>query len=162
MGGDPWNSKLTPERHAAVVAAQRRGLYLSTTAKIIGISERTIRRWFELGERDADADVDSGYSRLYLEAHKASAEWEAEMMDLVADAARANPQNWAAAMTILERKFPDRFGRRDTTVLEGGERPAIVVNVGDPDVRDLARGLLTKIAQPGPPPELIEGSDDDE
>jgi transposase-like protein len=154
---DPPNSKLTPSRHKAIVEALRQGLYIATTARLVGVSRDSLFRWLKAGEADAEAGRDTGYARLYLDASEAQAQFEAEMVGLVANAARANPQNWPAAMTILERMHPDRFGRRDTTVLEGGDRPAIVVNVGDPETRELTRGLLRRLSQPGPPAALPEG-----
>ena len=154
---DPPNSKLTPSRHKAIVEALRQGLYIATTARLVGISRDSLFRYLKQGELDAEAGIDSGYARLYLDASAAQAGFEQEMVGLIADAARKNPQNWPAAMTILERMHPDRFGRRDTTVLEGGDRPAIVVNVHDADTRALTKGLLAKLSQPGPAPQLPEG-----
>lgn len=163
MHADPPNSLLTPQRHTAIVEAMRKGLYVTTAAAVCRVSRRTLFRWLELGERDYEAGEDTGYARLFEDVRAAEAEFEAEMVAAVRKAAK-EPHNWAAAMTMLERKWPDRFGRRDTTVLEGGERPAIVVNVGDPEVRDLTRGLLRKLASTGPDLQLIEGevvSDDE-
>lgn len=157
IGSDPPQSKLNAGVHTAIVDTARRGNYMTTCAAMIGVSPRTIMRWLQRGEQDLENGEDTSYARLYRDVSQASAQFEDEMVNLVADAARANPQNWAAAMTILERKHPDRFGRRDTTVLEGGDRPAIVVNIGDEDTRRLSRELLRRLSQPGPVAELTAG-----
>ncbi len=39
------------------------------------------------------------------------------------------PQFWAAGMTVLERKFPDKWGRRP----EDSSTPRIVVQIGVKD-----------------------------
>lgn len=52
-------------------------------------------------------------------------------------AAGKQPQFWAAEMTYLERKYPDRWGRRQ----EDQNVPRVIVNIGVKD-SDVQIGLI--------------------
>lgn len=74
------------------------------------------------------------------------------MIELVNEAARSKKHGtWTAAMTMLERTRPERFGRRDALTVAGDEeRPLQVVTahvLADPEARAAHRQLLTSIAR---------------
>ena len=99
-------TKLTPEVREKIVKAIRAGNYAYVAAEYAGISSATFYRWLQLGN-----DAKRGVYREFLEAVK-KAEGEAEVR-AVAIIQKHMEDNWQAAMTYLERKFPDRWGRRD-------------------------------------------------
>lgn len=68
---------------------------------------------------------------------KAEAQAEADMVHNVRAASKL-PQFWAAGMTIMERKNPDRWGRRQ----DDSSAPRVVVQIGakDSDVKVLIQG----------------------
>jgi transposase len=145
---------LTEAVHTALVETARKGLPKSTAAKMVGIGRKSLYRWLDRGQDDLEAGRDTAYSRFAAEYGRAEARWEEEMLELVARAAEENSQNWAAAMTALERRNPREYGRRDTTVIEGGERPVQLVEISNPEVRELSLRLLELTAAPR---ELEEG-----
>lgn len=103
------------------------GNYRETACKIAGISKQTFYNQLkraEQGDEAAQAFVDA--------LEKAEAYAEGEMVTAVRRAAQSGPQFWAAGMTYLERKAPDRWGRRQ----DDSNTPKVVVQIGirDSDV----------------------------
>ncbi|MFS8631315.1 MAG: hypothetical protein LOD92_09215, partial [Bacillales bacterium] len=85
--------------------AIRMGAYIETAAAYAGINKSTLYDWMRRGAR-----AKSGKYKEFSNAiEKALA--ESEMRDL-AVIAKASQENWQAAAWRLERKFPDRWGRR--------------------------------------------------
>src|SRR5690606_31176789 len=81
------------------------GAYIETAAAYAGINKSTLYDWMKRGAR-----AKSGKYKEFSNAiEKALA--ESEMRDL-AVIAKASQENWQAAAWRLERKFPDRWGRR--------------------------------------------------
>ena len=99
-------TKLTPEVQEKVVSAIRAGNYAYVAAEYAGISSATFYSWLQQGN-----EAKRGVYREFLEAVK-KAESEAEVR-AVAIIQKHMEGNWQAAMTYLERKFPDRWGRKD-------------------------------------------------
>lgn len=66
--------------------------------------------------------------------------------------AAEEPKNWPAAMTILvERTRPHKFGRRDTQVIEGGDKPIKNVTLAilsSPEALEASNDLLRQLARP--------------
>jgi hypothetical protein len=137
-------SKLTPAVHKTLVKAAREGLPKNRTCHLVGIDTSTLWHWIDRGEQGIEP-----YAALVRDLERAETEFEQEMVSLVAEAARADPRNWTAAMTILERKHPERYGRRDVHVVEGNpERPIITHQVlHDPEARAAATTLLNRVAE---------------
>ena len=103
-------SKLTPELRDDIVKAIQAGNYAQVAARHAGIGESTFYRWLQQGEADAGADRETPF-RDFWEAVK-KAETTAEIRAVVI-LQRAMPNNWQAAMTYLERRYPARWGRRE-------------------------------------------------
>jgi hypothetical protein len=104
------------------------GNYMEVAAHIVGVSKQTIYNWLKRGEQ-GEVPYD-----LFLDAYKkATAIAEADALTNVRRAGNTDPRYWAASMTFLERRFPERWARRRDA--DGG--PKIVVQIGaDPrDVR---------------------------
>lgn len=99
-------TKLTPELSREICDYVRMGNYVETAAAIAGISKDSIYRWLKKG-----ANAKSGIFREFSDAvKKAQAEAEARDVGLIGRAAK---DQWQAAAWRLERKFPDRWGRKD-------------------------------------------------
>jgi hypothetical protein len=100
--------KLTPEIQKALCDCLRSGCYAVTACARAGISESTYYLWLQKGEAG---------QRPYLEflesVKKADADAEALLAATVMRVAldSENPC-WQAAMTMLERRHPERWGRR--------------------------------------------------
>lgn len=102
-------SKLTPELQERIVQAIRAGNYVATAVAYAGISQSTFYRWMERGKRQR-----GGRFREFWEAI-ARAEAEAEVRN-VALIQKEAQKNAVHAEWWLERRFPDRWGRREIAV----------------------------------------------
>lgn len=102
-------SKLTKELIEEAAKYIRAGNYACVVANYLGIGESTWYRWLQEGEV-----AKSGLKREFWESiKKAEAVPEIRNVNIVQKAAE---ENWQAAMTYLQRRFPERWGRRDYQV----------------------------------------------
>ena len=109
-------SKLTPETQEKIVNAIADGNYLETAAALGGVTYTTLWNWMKKGE--------SASSGIYLEFFEAVKRAEAEAESLrVSRIDKAGMEgNWQADAWYLERRYPDRWGRRvqEVTGKNGG------------------------------------------
>ena len=90
-----------------IVTAIRAGNYMETAATFAGIAKPTLYYWLKKGNKEK-----SGVYRDFLNSvNKALA--EAEMRDVLNIDKAAGTGQWQASAWRLERKFPDRWGRKD-------------------------------------------------
>src|SRR5262245_6191057 len=109
-----------PAKIGRLVDLLVQGNYRETAAKIVGISSRAIRMWMEKAEAG-----DERYQAVAQVVQIAEGLAEASAVRNVM-AAGKSPQFWAAAMTYLERKHPEKWGRRQ----EDSSAPRVVVQFG--------------------------------
>jgi transposase len=101
-------AKLTPELQNKICDAIRAGNYLETAAAFAGIGKSTFYDWLRRGQR-----VSKGiYHDFSAAVEKALADAEARDVALIAKAAADG--HWQAAAWRLERRFSERWGRRET------------------------------------------------
>jgi transposase len=125
-------TKLTPEVQDKIVGAIRAGNYAAVAAEYAGITESCFYLWLRRGRAEGE-----GIYFQFLQAVK-EAEREAEVR-AVAIVQKHMADNWTAAMTFLERKFPDRWGRRDRTPVDTDPRDVLAKLLGSaPDEIDEA------------------------
>lgn len=103
----PRKTKLTKELMKEAEKLLRAGNYVSVICNYLGIAESTWYRWMEEGEK-----ARSGLKREFWESIK-RAESTPEIRSVQVIQQAAQDGDWKAAMTYLERKFPDRWGKRD-------------------------------------------------
>lgn len=121
-------SKCTSEVVQHIANGLSSGNYARTVIAYLGISESAYYNWLDRGEREIarlqaveangggdpePAESERPYVELVEAVKKASALGEMSAVTAVRSAFR---QDWKAAMTFLERRFPDRWSRRDRTV----------------------------------------------
>ena len=111
MGGP---SKLTPEVIKRLTEAIRAGNYYEAACGYAGIGYSTFRTWMVKGE-----EAKSGKYREFMESIK-KAEHEAEVR-MVAMWQKHMPDNWQAIATFLERRYPERWGRKRLDIEHSGE-----------------------------------------
>ena len=116
-------TKLNPEVQEKIVSAIRAGNYAMIAAEYAGICEGTFYGWLKRGREEGQG--------IYFEFLKAvkEAEREAEVR-AVAHVQKHMTGNWTAAMTYLERKFPQRWGRRDRAPVEVDPREVLAQLLG--------------------------------
>jgi hypothetical protein len=104
-------TKLTSIMQDRICQLLRAGCYAERAAAASGIDQSTFYRWLQRGEQEED-----GLYREFRDAVKsAEAEAEARAVTIIQ---LAMPGDWKAAMTWLERKFPERWARRERMHLE--------------------------------------------
>jgi len=128
MAGDKRgrNYKLNPKMVEQIVELIRAGNYARTACEAVGISEQTYYTYLNRGKREATRrqrltdlghPVDDNGEGIFLEFLEAVKRAEAESESVaVMHVRRAMSDSWQAAMTYLERKHPDRWGRRDKNI----------------------------------------------
>lgn len=131
-------TKLTPEVHARIVKGVRAGAHFKTAAEAAGVSEATFHRWMKAG-----SEAKSGIQHdLYEDVKRAAAELEVE---LAARIGKAAVEEWRAALALLERRHPERWGRHQTHQHTGPDGEPLrlgEVIFDDPQARRAVRELL--------------------
>lgn len=117
-GGRP--TKLTPELQEEICKAIRAGNYIETAAAFAGISKNTLYDWMKRGAREKERLAKNPRAKVkkseapfvdFSDAvEKALAAAEVRDVMLIGKAAETQ---WQAAAWRLERKFPDRWGRKE-------------------------------------------------
>lgn len=79
-----------------------------------GISASTFFRWLNRGK---SIDADSIYKYLVEQVREAANFSEAEALQLVRSSAIVN-RNWKASAWFLERRFPEKYGKRKDKSIE--------------------------------------------
>lgn len=106
--------KFTATRRTAIVEALQRGNTLSHACALAGVSRQAVYDWLKKGE--ATENPNSAYRRFAEDVARANATVADEMIGVIRDAA---PDDWRAAMTFLERRFPDDFSKRERHEVAG-------------------------------------------
>lgn len=127
MTGRP--TKLTPQVQARIVQAIVGGNDITVAAAYAGISKTTFYAWLERGRK-----AKTGPFADFVDAiEKAQADAEARNVALIAKAAQDG--TWTAAAWWLERKYPERWGRKERQQIEheGGVTIRVVYEDPYPD-----------------------------
>jgi transposase-like protein len=158
-------TKLTKARRAGIVSMIAAGSYAEVAARANGVGPSTYYAWMKRGE---DAEVDDTGKPLdfdderYVEFREAvkEAEAKAEVLAVGRIQQAAAGGTWQASAWYLERKYPDRWGRKDHVRQEisgpGGGPVEIDAEAAALAFLDERAGRL---AEAGIVPEETEGSD---
>jgi transposase len=131
--------KLTDELKARLLEAVRAGVPVEVAAEYAGISRSTYYRWLSLAEED------DRFRAFRDEVRTAEAEAE---VHATATLRKAMGDDWRAALAYLERRHPERWGRRRAEELtrkrrRWGER-ADDIDVSDRKTRRLLSEVLRR------------------
>lgn len=141
-------TKQTPEAVDAFLQATRLGATRELAGAAAGWSSSTTFRYLDTG-RAAAAKADAG-DRLTPTERRAREFWEAveKAEAVMAQAALAqivraaqSPQHWTAAAWLLERRFPDKYGRRPVVEVSGKGGGPIPLEVTAGDLLDQLRRI---------------------
>lgn len=130
-GGRP--TKLNPELQEKICQAIRAGNYIETAAAYAGVNKSTLYDWLKRGGRAKSGK----YKEFSNAVEKALAEAEVRDVFIIGKAAE---ENWQAAAWRLERKFPERWGRKERLRSEEQETGTKVVIINDKDEMRKAMG----------------------
>lgn len=124
--------ELTPEVQKKIILALSGGNYIHTACQWAGIGLRTFYDWLEWGEKKKAPE----FIAFSQAVENAQAEAEMKLISSIekqANGRKAKYQDgklieaeissdWRAGAWILERKFPDRWGKRDQVKLYEAEK----------------------------------------
>ncbi len=120
-GGRGRPTKLTPDVQKRITDGIRLGMTLEHAANFGGISYYTLTKWRKRGEEQK-----SGIYRDFVEAlEEANGQAVAALLAKVQKA--ANNDDWRAATWILERRWPEDYGKQVQQVQGPDGGPAGVV-----------------------------------
>ncbi len=114
-------TKLTKRVQDRLVEAISKGNYYDAACGYAGITYQTLRNWLARGEQEGEGL----YFDFFLSIKKAQQTAEVE---LVNQWRGHMPDNWQAVATFMERRYPERWGRRQAIELTGKSGQAIDIN----------------------------------
>lgn len=164
IGGGPKNNRGTGAKYtninllAKVALAIKNGSSKTDAFKRYGIPVDTGFEWLAKGKQDPPHHEILG--KFYRVVERAWAHYNSQMVHQVTNAATSGqPNTWQAAMTMLERRDPANWGRRDTSRVKiEAETPLVQLNqvvLADENARESLRAVLRGVA--GPRPHLAIG-----
>jgi hypothetical protein len=135
-----------------IVERARKGYSRTDAFRLAGINPQTGWDWIAQGRKDPEKYPELVDFALRLE--KAEAEIRAEMVDVVIGTAKSQaPQTWQAAMTYLERRDPENWGKREKTQVEiYTDQPLAQLNqivLVDDGARQVSREMLRRVTASG-------------
>lgn len=95
------------DKIAGIIAS---GNYVKTACDIVGISETTYYDWMQKGKAGKKP-----YAKLSEAIKKAEAVAEAKRVQTILE---ASEEQWQAAAWYLERRYPDRWGKKERIDME--------------------------------------------
>ncbi len=122
----PIPRKLNPGMIEALSLAIAKGNYAVTASRLCGIDEHTLMNWTNQGLADILAGRENLYTQLVSALKEAEAQSETDMVELVRNTAVEKKDGYLG-MTYLERRHPDRWGRRERKTIEINEHRVIEV-----------------------------------
>ena len=132
----------------------REGLYMREACALAGVSRDSVYSWLKQGTKDRKEGIESPEAAFSDIVKRAMAEAEADAVKRVR-AAGAMPQFWQAEAWFLERRYPDKYGKRDRVALEHSGQMGIGVatvdkplseRLNDEDKREAAKDIARSLA----------------
>lgn len=123
---------------------------MTTAARLVGVSDRTLRGWVLRGRNDLERGLDTGYSAFASGVARAEAEAEARLVARLDDAARADSKHWGAAAHILERRFRDRWARNESPAVQLQVGVGLGIASGQDDRAGVLAAVRANLALPEP------------
>ncbi len=115
-------TELTTELAERIAFHVLAGDHRKVAARVEGVRHADYLRWEKKGDGDLNEGVDSPEARMLsaVEASEAICEkrWVAQIVT-ASEGSSAQSRNWTAKMTLLERRFPDRWSRKLPGFAEG-------------------------------------------
>ena len=156
--------KLTPKVIKTLMGFIARGNYFSTAAYAAGISDETLVNWLKQGAEDYKNNRKGLFFGLFVALKRAEAKAETARVARIEQAGIGGqvsrrvtrtkrdgteeteetfqlPQ-WLADITFLERRHPDRWGRKDRTRIDINETKEITITHVDYNLAQTVPGQV--------------------
>jgi hypothetical protein len=126
---------LTQQTADNLVTMLSAGNYLSVSLAAVGVAAQTFRDWMAKGASSNRPD-DEPFRDLRARVEQARAQGEVRLVTAIAVAAQ---QDWRAALALLEREYPDRWGPVSVRVreVEAPEQPLVAPPDSDDPFREV-------------------------
>jgi transposase-like protein len=122
--------KLTPELIEKMIPAIEIGNYIETVCQAHGIDKSTYYKWIKKGEK-AKSGI---YRHFFHSVRNAEARAEARLIEEWREKLQVSPTNYK---DFLERRYPERWGKKDIIKHQGDNENPITYTVKfidrDPD-----------------------------
>jgi transposase len=144
-----------PKIQKIILDALEDGNYLYIAARLAGVAPDTLHEWIGRGRGTRKGVAPPSLVEFVEQIDLALARWEAKTVKKVHEVAQSGqPNTWQAAMTMLERKSPDRWGKREKLGVEiESNRPLVQVQqliLQDEETRHASREFLRRVtSMPG-------------
>ena len=135
-------SKLTPELIEKMSGIMAQGHYFITACNACNIDKTTAYKWINQGELDLTNNVESLNTNLINSLKKAESDAEQALLAVVKEKA-INGKEWIPAMTILERRHPERWGRKDRSLIQIDEHKTVTITNVEV-IKDYGRGMMVE------------------
>lgn len=106
-----YHTKLTKELCDEICTYIEMGNYINRSCEAVGISPSTYNNWKKKGRKGIEP-----YATFLERIEKVEAKAEINHLGLIHDVAESG--NWLASAWILERRYPNRFGKRERMELQ--------------------------------------------
>jgi hypothetical protein len=104
----------------ALVAAVRQTGFIKPAAERCGLPDAVVHEWVQRGTGTHPTRPGTRpYAEFAERVARAQGEWQAHLLDVIATAAAAQPNSWAAASWLLERFDRVTYGHRERIDLSG-------------------------------------------
>jgi transposase len=124
-------TKLTPEITKRIGDNVSLGLTYSLAAEASGITYKTLNEWHKKGKNSKSGK----YFEFYKYIQKCNADAAKKCLERLNEAVGAG--NCQVCMWILERRFPEEFGRRvyrETNIVSENRNENVEITVNDADI----------------------------
>ena len=134
-------TKLNQQSHDKICQALRAGNNRPASAAYGGVTYQTFLNWLKRGRESLDQlqlpetieDSEIAYAKFFEGVQKAEGHAEVGAVAIIQKAAREGISGqWQAAAWWLERKFPDKWGRRERIEKRDPIGEKIQINVSGP------------------------------
>ncbi len=112
----PAHSKLTDRTHRIILSALGSGCYRATACEYANVSPSAFYSWLERGQLDIERGLNTPHAKLVRDIEQAEAAAEVRALALIMKAAHNGA--WQAAAWMLERKHPEKWGKRERLSIE--------------------------------------------
>jgi len=123
------NLKLNDSMITAICDIVSKGNYYVTACNICGVTPQTFYNWMQQAEKDetdGKTEENSLFLKFLYSVKRAEAIAESKLVDVVRESAEVK-REWLPAMTFLERRHPDRWGRKDRNTVTIDEHKTITI-----------------------------------
>jgi transposase len=134
-------TKLTPEIQQRIGDNIALGLTYRLAAESAGVTYKTLNEWNQKGQTENSGK----YYQFYQHIKKRNADAAKALLERLNDSVKAG--NCSVCMWILERRFPDEFGRRvyrKMNVVSENHNETVEIVVNDADI--LRKKIIEKLS----------------